>query len=57
MVAFLTRRYAYILRCDGMHADREYPVFSSNAMSKKQLRGDLLETVIVDFATWLAVNY
>ena len=55
-VALLVCRYAYILRCDGVHANREYPVFNSNAMLKKQLLGDLLETVIVDFATWLAAN-
>ncbi len=56
-VALLVCRYAYLLRCDGVHANREYPVFNSNAMLKKQLLGDLLETVIVDFATWLAVNH
>ena len=48
-VALLVCRYAYILRCDGVHANREYPVFNSNAMLKKRLLGDLLETVIVDF--------
>lgn len=26
-------------------------------INKKQLLGDLLEAVVVDFATWLAVNY
>lgn len=56
-VALLVCRYAYILRCDGVHANREYPVFNSNAMLKKRLLGDLLETAIVDFATWLAMNY
>lgn len=56
-VALLVCRYAYILRCDGVHANREYPVFNSNALLKKQLLGDLLETVIVDFATWLAANH
>lgn len=56
-VALLVCRYAYILRCDGVHANREYPVFNSNAMLKKQLLGDLLETVIVDFADWLAANH
>ena len=50
-------RYAYILRCDGVHANREYPIFDSDAMSKKQVLGDLLEAVIVDLATWLAANY
>lgn len=56
-VALLVCRYAYILRCDGVHVNREYPVFNSNAMLNKRLLGDLLETVIVGFATWLAMNY
>lgn len=56
-VALLVCRYAYILRCDGVHANREYPIFDSAAMSKKQVLGDLLEAVTVDLATWLAANY
>lgn len=56
-VALLVCRYAYILRCDGVHANREYPIFDSDAMSKKQVLGDLLEAVTVDLATWLAANY
>ena len=32
-VALLVCRYAYILRCDGVHANREYPIFDSAAMS------------------------
>lgn len=56
-VALLVCRYVYILRCDGVHANREYPVFNSNAMLKKRLLGDFLETVIVGFAIWLAMNY
>lgn len=56
-VALLVCRYAYILRCDGVHANREYPIFDSAAMSKKHVLGDLLEAVTVDLATWLAANY
>lgn len=56
-VALLVCRYAYILRCDGVHANKEYPIFDSAAMSKKQVLGDLLEAVTVDLATWLAANY
>ncbi len=56
-VALLVCRYAYLLRCDGVHANREYPVFNSNAILKKQTLGDLPEAVVVDFATWLAANY
>ena len=41
-VALLVCRYAYILRCDGVHANREYPVFNPNAMLKRRLLGDLL---------------
>ena len=36
-VALLVCRYAYILRCDGVHANREYPIFDSAAMSKKHV--------------------
>lgn len=56
-VALLVCRYANILRCDGVHANREYPIFDSDAMSKKQVLGNLLEAVTVDLATWLAANY
>ncbi len=56
-VALLVCRYAYILRCDGVHANREYPIFDTAVMSKKQVLGDLLEAVTVDLATWLAANY
>lgn len=35
-VALLVCRYAYILRCDGVHANREYPIFDSAAMSKSK---------------------
>lgn len=56
-VALLVCRYAYILRCDGVHANREYPIFDSAAMSKKHVLGDLPEAVTVDLATWLAANY
>lgn len=56
-VALLVCRYAYILRCDGVHANREYPIFDSNAMAKKQVLASLLEAAAVDLATWLAANY
>lgn len=52
----LACRYAYIFRCEGVHANKVYPVFNAKSESEKQFVNDLLESVIVDFATWIASN-
>lgn len=50
-------RYAYIFRCDGVHANIEYPVFGDDDQPKKVILGNLLEAAIVDFTDWLSKNY
>lgn len=52
----LACRYAYIFRCEGVHANKVYPVFNAKSESEKQFVNDLLELVIVDFSTWIASN-
>lgn len=49
-------RYIYLFRCDGVHANKVYPIFDANNGSEKQALNDLLEMAIVDFATWIATN-
>lgn len=50
-------RYTYIFRCDGVHANIEYPVFGDDDQPKKEILGNLLEAAIIDFADWLSKNY
>lgn len=47
-------RYIYIFRCDGVHANVEYPVFDSQSRQDKRILADLLEAAIADFSSWLS---
>lgn len=53
-IAMLICRYTYVLRCDAMHANIEYPVFRANKEPGKHVLGDLLEATILDLADWIA---
>ena len=52
-LCMLLCRYAYIYRCDSVHANRTYPVFDMENSEKKTL-SDLLDPAIIDLATWIA---
>ncbi|THG34729.1 hypothetical protein [Adlercreutzia caecimuris] len=47
-------RYTYLFRCDGVHANVEYPVFEKDGMREKGVLANLLEAAVIDFADWLA---
>lgn len=47
-------RYTYLFRCDGVHANVEYPVFEKGGMGEKCVLADLLEAAVIDLADWLA---
>lgn len=55
-VVMLLCRYIYILRCDGVHANVEYPIFDVKRSEEKRVLSNLLEAAVVDFAEWLTEN-
>lgn len=55
-VVMLLCRSIYILRCDGVHTNVEYPVFDTRRSDEKRVLSNLLEAAVVDFAEWLAEN-
>lgn len=56
VVMLLCRYIYYILKCDGVHVNVEYPVFDTRRSDEKRVLPNLLEAAVVDFAEWLAEN-
>lgn len=52
--SMLLCRYTYLFRCDGVHANVEYPVFEKDGMGEKCILANLLEAAVIDLADWLA---